>query len=92
MVSGCALALPRAGTCGEAMGPAWRQANLRSVPLLWYSPFGQVADNELLFALPASYADDFLDGLEKTHARISPYPIENPDAPRIRAAITWRST
>jgi|LSQX01.3.fsa_nt_gb uncharacterized protein (DUF169 family) len=66
-----------AGTCGEAMGACLATGKPAiGFPCYGTRLFGQVADNELLFALPASYADDFLDGLEKTHARISPYPIK----------------
>ena len=44
-------------------------------------------DDELIFVVPAHLADSCLDGLEKTHARVSPYPIRKflspPPWPRV---------
>ena len=77
-----------AGTCGEAMAACMVSGKPKAgFPCYGTRAFGLVGDDELLFAVPASTAESFLDGLEKTHARISPYPIKKfispPPWPRV---------
>ncbi len=77
-----------AGTCGEAMAACLAAGEpALGFPCYGTRAYGLVGDDQLIFALPADRAGQVLDGLEKTHARISPYPIRQflntPPYPRV---------
>jgi len=77
-----------AGTCGEALaGCLVSRKPTIGFPCYGSRSYGLIADDELIFALPAHLAESCLDGLEKTHARLNPYPIRKflspPPWPRV---------
>lgn len=77
-----------AGTCGEAIAAVTVTGKPAvGFPCYGSRTFGLVADDEIIFALPAGMVGDFMEGLEATHARISPYPIRKwvspPPSPRV---------
>ncbi len=77
-----------AGTCGEGIAAVTVTGKpVVAFPCYGTRAFGLVADDEIIFALPAGMIDDFMEGLEATHARMSPYPIRKwvhtPPPPRV---------
>lgn len=77
-----------AGTCGEGIAAVTVTGkSVVAFPCYGTRAFGLVADDEIIFALPAGMIEDFMEGLEATHARMSPYPIRKwvhtPPSPRV---------
>lgn len=65
-----------AGTCGEGVASAYiMKRPIVAFPCSGTRRYGQVEDEELIFALPGFMMDEFMDWLEKVCER-SPYPVK----------------
>jgi uncharacterized protein (DUF169 family) len=65
-----------AGTCAEGIAATYLRNDVNiAFPCYGTRRFGMAADSELIFGIPIEKIDEIMDGLEKTHAVGSTYPI-----------------